>query len=67
MAISNFELQKLEGKRDELKRSFDKKAEDLLNLYAGDDAVPGLLEDLMDLNKQYKDQDDFIENRGYNE
>ncbi|MFL1695645.1 hypothetical protein ACJQWY_02350 [Weissella kandleri] len=67
MAISNFELQKLEDERDELAREFDEKVKDLSNLYAGDAAVPGLLEDLMDLNEQYNAQDRFIECGGYYE
>lgn len=67
MAISNIQLRNLEDERDKLANEFDEKAKDLSSLYAGDDAVPGLLEDLMDLNNQYKAQDDFIENRGYNE
>lgn len=51
--------------KDEMSVFFEDKVRDLMNLYIGDAIVPGLLEELLDLNDRYVKYTSDIESGGY--
>lgn len=62
---NTFEVEQQQDIKDEMSTEFDSKAMDLANLYIGDAAIPGLLQELMDLNDKHNDYVGDIESGGY--